>query len=92
MASPNISGVYKIALNKNAVGQMLRSPEFVADMQRRAAAIAAALPTDSGETYTVKAGAGFDRASARVLTENTAAKTTINENPAIMAGAIYRGA
>jgi hypothetical protein len=64
----------RIELNHAGVTSLLKSPEVLADMKRRANAVAATANASSpGAIFTADSDLGRARARASVFTENTAA-------------------
>lgn len=62
--------LYRIKLNHKGVRALLRSPQVLADLERRARAIAAA----AGPGHRVESGVGRNRARAAVVTETPEAR------------------
>lgn len=60
----------RVVINKKAVGEILRSPAVLADLEARARRIAAA----AGPGHKVDSEVGTKRARAAVITETTEAR------------------
>lgn len=69
----------RVQLDSKGIEQLLRSPEVVKDLERRAAAVAAA----AGPGMRSGAYQGRDRARARVWTGSAAAKRAEAESRAL---------
>lgn len=63
----------RVKWNYPGLGEIMRGPAMLADLQRRARAIASAAEGASGEQYIVDSGVGPKRARASVRTGSVAA-------------------